>query len=121
MTPPHILVPAHPSPPPPCTKSQTFYGLAPDLHVTDQLITRSLESSRPKRLYFVSRATLDLVVADEQEALKITSLGLKVRPYGPVHHVVLSGVLRVCMSGVCAEACKGMQQTRMSSAQTCSF
>lgn len=60
------------------TSIQDFYGLRPDLHVVDQLITRSLESTRPKRIYFVSRAALDLVVADEHEQLKITSLGIKV-------------------------------------------
>lgn len=54
-----------------------FYGVEPGFPLTTHLITRSMETAFPKRLYFVSDALLSLLLADEREALKITSTGLK--------------------------------------------
>ena len=55
-----------------------FYGVEPGFPLATHLITRSLETAWPKRLYFVSDALLALLLADEGECLKITSTGLKV-------------------------------------------
>lgn len=38
----------------------------------------SLEVARPKRLYFISTAVLNLLLQDEREQLKVTATGLKV-------------------------------------------
>lgn len=55
-----------------------YYGLAPDFPLSSQLVARSLEAARPKRLYFVAQPLMDVMVADAQESLKIISVGLKV-------------------------------------------
>ncbi|KAK9814454.1 hypothetical protein WJX72_006165 [[Myrmecia] bisecta] len=55
-----------------------FYGLSDDFPLFDQLVTRSLDTSRPKRLYFVSAGVRQLLLMDELEQLKVTSTGLKV-------------------------------------------
>ncbi|KAL3143427.1 hypothetical protein ABBQ38_002248 [Trebouxia sp. C0009 RCD-2024] len=55
-----------------------FYGIAQDFPLWGQLITRSLEPGRPKRLYFVSSGVKHLLQNDDREALKVTMTGLKV-------------------------------------------
>lgn len=55
-----------------------FYGIAQDFPLWDQIITRSLEPGRPKRLYFVSSGVKQLLQNDDREALKVTMTGLKV-------------------------------------------
>ncbi|KAA6424209.1 MAG: tRNA (cytosine-5-)-methyltransferase NSUN2 [Trebouxia sp. A1-2] len=55
-----------------------FYGIAKDFPLWDQIITRSLEPGRPKRLYFVSSGVKHLLQNDDREALKVTMTGLKV-------------------------------------------
>ncbi|DBB17237.1 hypothetical protein WJX82_009382 [Trebouxia sp. C0006] len=55
-----------------------FYGIAKDFPLWDQIITRSLEAGRPKRLYFVSSGVKHLLQNDDREALKVTMTGLKV-------------------------------------------
>ena len=42
-----------------------------------QLVTRNAERDTPKRLYMVGPAVEQLLSADEQEALKVTSVGVK--------------------------------------------
>lgn len=42
-----------------------------------QLVTRNAERETPKRLYMVGPAVAELLSADEREALKVTSVGVK--------------------------------------------
>lgn len=42
-----------------------------------QLVTRNAERETPKRLYMVGAAVSQLLSADEREALKVTSVGVK--------------------------------------------
>ena len=59
-----------------------FFGIDPDFALSKQLISRSLDVARPKRLYFVSSPIYDLMIKDEREQLKIAATGLKVRGRG---------------------------------------
>jgi hypothetical protein len=54
-----------------------YYGIAPDFPLRSQLVMRSLDR-QPKRLYFVARSVLDLLMQDSREVLKVVSTGLKV-------------------------------------------
>ncbi|GLC44395.1 hypothetical protein PLESTB_000474300 [Pleodorina starrii] len=54
-----------------------YYGIPPDFPLRSQLVMRSLDR-QPKRLYFVARSVLDLMMQDSREALKVVSTGLKV-------------------------------------------
>ena len=56
-----------------------FFGIGKDFPLSKQLISRSLEVARPKRLYFVCTPIHDVMVKDEKEQLKIAATGLKVR------------------------------------------
>mmetsp|Transcript_15201 Transcript_15201/g.36163 ORF Transcript_15201/g.36163 Transcript_15201/m.36163 type:complete len:1022 (+) Transcript_15201:100-3165(+) len=55
-----------------------FYGLQESFPLRTQLITRSVDVARAKRLYFVSEAVRDLLASDEQEKLKIQATGVKI-------------------------------------------
>ncbi|GAX75610.1 hypothetical protein CEUSTIGMA_g3054.t1 [Chlamydomonas eustigma] len=55
-----------------------YFGLSPDFPIGKQLISRSLEVARPKRLYFVCTALHDILVRDIKEQLKVAAIGLKV-------------------------------------------
>lgn len=57
---------------------ESFYGVEAEFPLRSQLIARNLEAALPKRLYFVSREVLELMLADVKEQLKIVSTGLKV-------------------------------------------
>ncbi|GIL73181.1 hypothetical protein Vretifemale_3370 [Volvox reticuliferus] len=54
-----------------------YYGIPPDFPLRSQLVMRALDR-HPKRLYFVARSVLDLMMQDSREVLKIVSTGLKV-------------------------------------------
>ncbi|GFR40968.1 hypothetical protein Agub_g1632, partial [Astrephomene gubernaculifera] len=54
-----------------------YYGIAPDFPLRSQLLMRSLEQ-QPKRLYFVCRSLLEMMLADSREAVKVVATGLKV-------------------------------------------
>lgn len=55
-----------------------YYGFDAAFPLETQLIARSMDSARPKRLYFVTRPLLDLLLLDTREELKIIATGLKV-------------------------------------------
>ncbi|GIL42810.1 hypothetical protein Vafri_190 [Volvox africanus] len=54
-----------------------YYGIPPDFPLRSQLVMRALDR-HPKRLYFVARSVLDLMMQDSREVIKIVSTGLKV-------------------------------------------
>jgi len=56
----------------------TFYGIPESFPLRQQLVTRSGEPDRPKRLSFVSAAVRDVLAADEDEKLKVMMTGVKV-------------------------------------------
>eukprot|EP00193_Tetraselmis_chui_P019235 CAMPEP_0177793138 /NCGR_PEP_ID=MMETSP0491_2-20121128/24910_1 /TAXON_ID=63592 /ORGANISM="Tetraselmis chuii, Strain PLY429" /LENGTH=881 /DNA_ID=CAMNT_0019315623 /DNA_START=13 /DNA_END=2658 /DNA_ORIENTATION=- len=56
----------------------SFYGLPEDFPLRHQLVTRSAELERPKRLSYVSTAVCDVLIADKEEKLKIMATGVKV-------------------------------------------
>mmetsp|Transcript_15450 Transcript_15450/g.43228 ORF Transcript_15450/g.43228 Transcript_15450/m.43228 type:complete len:1047 (+) Transcript_15450:183-3323(+) len=55
-----------------------FYGLPGSFPLRTQLITRSNDAGRPKRIYFVSSSIRNLLAADKHEKLKIQATGVKV-------------------------------------------
>ena len=55
----------------------TFCRLGSGESLVGQLVTRNAERDTPKRLYMVGPAVQRLLSADEQEALKVTSVGVK--------------------------------------------
>ena len=64
-----------------------YYGLKDEFPVSRQLISRSLEVARPKRLYFVTTQIFDVIIRDNRELLKIAATGLKVRfGFGRAEH-----------------------------------
>lgn len=56
-----------------------YYGLREEFPLFTHLVSRSLETSRPKRVYYICDALRQLLMADEKEQLKVTATGLKVR------------------------------------------
>ena len=72
-----------------------YYGLKDEFPVSRQLISRSLEVARPKRLYFVTTEIFDVIIRDERELLKIAATGLKVRFrlwFKPFHGLLIGSV-----------------------------
>lgn len=55
-----------------------FFGISDVFPLSRQLISRSLDIARPKRLYFVCTPIHDMMVKDEKEQLRIAATGLKV-------------------------------------------
>ncbi|KAI4325970.1 hypothetical protein MLD38_031328 [Melastoma candidum] len=58
---------------------KTFYGITDSFQFTGHLVTRNKETSRVKRIYYISKSVRDLLELNFKvgEQLKITSIGLK--------------------------------------------
>ena len=55
-----------------------YYGIGAAFPLSKQLISRSLDTARPKRLYFVCTPIFDMMVKDMKEQLRTAATGLKV-------------------------------------------
>lgn len=80
---------------------KNFYGIVDSFPLSDHLVTRNSETTRVKRIYYISESVKELLELNFKvgQQLKITSIGLKM--FVSIFLHMLSVCLVLCISSTC--------------------